>query len=266
MPSLSDNRADRESIFDRFEVDKFSLVAKRPSPRHVNNIRAVLPQGVQIYLSADPHSPVNLLPEGTEKLVTSGFRPVPHLAVRMFADEDELDGFIQSLSKAGANQLFVIGGDVERPAGVLKSSLELLTGPLLHKHGVVEVGIAGYPEGHPQLPDEVLEISLAQKIRAAEEGGIRIHIATQFCFHAESISKWINSLREQGFRNRIKVGIPGPSEVSTLLSYATTCGVVTSAAQLQREAIGTEKREWTPNYLLEQLAEEFSKYDPGEVV
>jgi methylenetetrahydrofolate reductase (NADPH) len=69
----------------------------------------------------------------------------------MFADLVSLDGFLGTLSAAGVDRLFVIAGDLDKPAGVLNSSLELIESGVLHKHGIVEVGIAGYPEGHPLL-------------------------------------------------------------------------------------------------------------------
>src|SRR4051812_39292116 len=142
----------------------FSLVAKRPSPAHVTEVSSLLPRGVQIYLSTDPHSPPDLLREGSQKLVASGLRPVPHLAVRMFADCRAVDAFVQGLADTGVNELFVIAGDIERPKGVLKCSLELVASSLLLKHGVVEVGVAGYPEGHPEVPVKTLEESLFRKI------------------------------------------------------------------------------------------------------
>lgn len=242
-----------------------SLVAKRPSPGHIEDIGRILPNGTRIYLSADAHAPAHLLAEGTAKLVTSGLRAVPHVAARMFADDNALDAFLQRLSEAGASEIFAIAGDVRHPAGVLTSSLELLDGPLLRKHGVVEIGIAGYPEGHPEIPEKLLEQSLEEKIRAAEERGIRVHIATQFSFHAPAIVKWIEGLRHRGIRSSVKIGIPGPSKASTLLAYAAACGVVTSAMQLRQDRTTTEERIWTPATLLDQLAEECSRRDLGQM-
>jgi methylenetetrahydrofolate reductase (NADPH) len=260
-----------------------SFVAKRPSPKHVGEIARLLPMGTHIYLSADPHYPSYLAGEGAKKLIASGFRPVPHVAVRMFADLAALGGFLGTLSAAGADELFIIAGDVDRAAGVLSSSLDLIESDLLHKHGIVEVGVAGYPEGHPLLPREVLEHSLTEKIAAAERAGLKVHIASQFCFGPGTIADWVEKVRGMGLHHLINIGVPGPSPVSTLQRYASACGVAMSGTHLstlQRYASacgvamsGTHLCEtsdvegllWKPDRFLEQLAEEFSKRPPGEV-
>src|SRR5947209_14038216 len=109
-------KAAQEGALAAFEAGGISLVAKRPSPAHLEDIRGILPNATQIYLSADQHAPAELMAEGAAKLVASGFCPVPHVAVRMFADDVALDAFLRSLSNAGATEIFVIAGDVHRPA------------------------------------------------------------------------------------------------------------------------------------------------------
>jgi methylenetetrahydrofolate reductase (NADPH) len=250
--------------FGNLVSDNLSFVAKRPSPKHVGEIARLLPMGTQIYLSADPHYPSYLAGEGAEKLIASGFRPVPHVAVRMFADLAALGGFLGTLSAAGADELFIIAGDVDRAAGVLSSSLDLIESDLLHKHGIVEVGVAGYPEGHPLLPREVLEHSLTEKIAAAERAGLKVHIATQFCFVPGKIADWVEKVRGMGLHHLINIGVPGPSPVSTLQRYASACGVAMSGTHLC-ETSDVEGLLWKPDRFLEQLAEEFSKRPPGEV-
>jgi methylenetetrahydrofolate reductase (NADPH) len=254
-----------KSAFGNLKDDQLSFVAKRPSPKHVGAVVGIVPEGTQIYLSADPHCPSYLAGDGAKKLAASGFRPVPHVAVRMFAELASLDGFLGTLSAVGVDRLFVIAGDVDKPAGVLNSSLELIESGLLHKHGIVEVGIAGYPEGHPLLTQEVLQRSLREKIAAAEGSGLTVHLATQFSFSAVRIAQWIQTMRERGFDHLIKIGIPGPSAMSTLLDYAGACGVVASEAQLRQEITSNEGVMWRPHGLLDELTEEFNKCSPGQI-
>jgi len=253
------------STFGKLENDKVSLVAKRPLPRHVGSIVGIIPAGTQIYLSADAHRPSYLAGDGAQKLGASGFRPVPHVAVRMFPDLPALDRFLATLSGAGVDRLFVIAGDVDKSAGVLKSSLALLESGLLHAHGILEVGIAGYPEGHPLLPPEILDRCLAEKIAVAESSGVLVHVATQFCFSPGRITEWIQTVRERGFDHLIKIGMPGPSTVSSLLDYAVACGVAVSEAQLRRDMTEAEGDLWTPHRLLDELGERFDKRNPGQV-
>jgi methylenetetrahydrofolate reductase (NADPH) len=254
-----------KSAFGNLENDNVSLVAKRPSPRHVGSIIRIIPAGTQIYLSADAHRPCYLASDGAQKLAASGFRPVPHVAVRMFPDLAGLDHFLGTLSRVGVERLFVIAGDIDKPAGALKSCLALFESDLLQKHGIVEVGIAGYPEGHPLLAQDVLERCLAGKIAAVESRGLSVHVATQFCFSPRRIAEWIQAVRERGFDHQIKIGVPGPSTVSSLLAYAATCGVVVSEAQLRKDMTDAEADLWTPHRLLEGLGERFNKQSPGQI-
>jgi methylenetetrahydrofolate reductase (NADPH) len=264
MSEVADHKKVK-GAFGSLENDNVSLVAKRPSPRHVGSIIRIIPAGTQIYLSADADRPPYLASDGAQKLAASGFCPVPHVAVRMFPDLEALDQFLATLSGVGVDRLFVIAGDVDKPAGVLNSSLPLFESGLLQKHGIVETGIAGYPEGHPFLGRQVLERCLAEKIASAESGGLLAHIATQFCFSPERIAEWIQTVRERGFEYLIKIGMPGPSTVSTLLDYAGACGVVVSEAQLRRDMTEAEGDLWTPHRLLEELGERFNKRSPGQV-
>ena len=57
----------------------------------------------------------------------------------------------------------------------------------LQRHGISEIGIAGYPDGHPRIAQQELDRALADKIEAAAPTGLAVHIVTQFCFDAAPI-------------------------------------------------------------------------------
>ena len=115
----------------------------------------------------------------------AGFEPVPHVAVRMFARPPRsTTSWPRFAGEAGVERLLVIAGDREQPAGDLRSAIEVIDGGLLQRRGISEIGIAGYPEGHPRLSQQELDRALTDKIAAAEETGIKAHIVTQFCFDA----------------------------------------------------------------------------------
>src|SRR6202008_3341779 len=111
------------------------------------------------------------------RLRAAGFEPVPHLAVRNFENLARVDDVLARLAgEAGVRRLLVIAGDRENPAGELRAAIDVNDGGLLPRHGIVEIGIAGYPEGHPRIPPEELELALRQKIEAAEAIGLAVHI------------------------------------------------------------------------------------------
>ena len=62
-----------------------SLEATRPNADDVAALKAALPAGTHVYLSAVPTRPQEEVVEQAARLTAAGLEPVPHLAVRNFA-------------------------------------------------------------------------------------------------------------------------------------------------------------------------------------
>ena len=164
-------------------------------------------------------------------------------------------------------RVLVIAGDRDQPSGDFRSSIEVIDGGALQRHGIVEIGIAGYPDGHPRISEQDLERSLAEKIHVAETTGMAVHIVTQFCFDAPTILKWIGRLRDFGVEHPVRVGLPGPTNLATLLRYARRCGVRASAQGLARQA-GLVRQLFamsTPDVLVRAIAEARARRHLGEI-
>jgi methylenetetrahydrofolate reductase (NADPH) len=214
----------------------FSLEATRPSAEEVAALAGVVPAGAQVYVSAVPTRPAEDAVAAAIRLRAAGFEPVPHLAVRNFTSGRTLDDFLDRVSgEAGVRRVLVIAGDRDRPAGDFRSAIEVIDGGSLQRHGITEIGIAGYPDGHPRISQQDLDRALADKIRAAETTGLAAHIVTQFCFDPPAILKWIGRVRGFGLEHPIRVGLAGPTSLATLLRYAARCGVRASAQGLARQ-------------------------------
>jgi methylenetetrahydrofolate reductase (NADPH) len=237
-PSPVSPFADRPDPVDAIVdfVRGFSLEATRPSAEDIAVLAAVARPGTRVYVSAVPTRPAQDAIEAVASLRAAGFEPVPHLAVRNFATARELDDFLARVGEAGVRRVLVIAGDRDQPSGDFRSSIEVIDGGALQRHGIVEIGIAGYPDGHPRISEQDLERSLAEKIHVAETTGMAVHIVTQFCFDAPTILKWIGRLRDFGVEHPVRVGLPGPTNLATLLRYARRCGVRASAQGLARQA------------------------------
>jgi methylenetetrahydrofolate reductase (NADPH) len=234
-PKLEPCPAPIEAIADL--ARGFSLEATRPSASEVAELADAAPAGTRVYVSAVPtRSPFEAI-ESAVLLHKAGFEPVPHLAVRNFASADDLDEFLaRATAEAGVQRVLVIAGDRDRPAGPFRSAVEVIDGGALRRHGITQVGIAGYPDGHPRISQQDLDRALADKINAAETTGMAVHVVTQFCFDAPTIVKWIKRLRDFGIEHPVRVGLAGPTSLSTLLRYAQRCGVRASAQGLARQA------------------------------
>ena len=268
-PSPVSPFADRPDPVDAIVdfVRGFSLEATRPSAEDIAVLAAVARPGTRVYVSAVPTRPAQDAIEAVASLRAAGFEPVPHLAVRNFATVRELDDFLARVGEAGVRRVLVIAGDRDQPSGDFRSSIEVIDGGALQRHGIVEIGIAGYPDGHPRISEQDLERSLAEKIHVAETTGMAVHIVTQFCFDAPTVLKWIGRLRDFGVEHPVRVGLPGPTNLATLLRYARRCGVRASAQGLARQA-GLVRQLFamsTPDVLVRAIAEARAHKHLGEI-
>lgn len=235
MTTVEDRADPIEAIAD-FTAG-FSLETTRPSADDVAALAGIVPAGASVYVTAVPGRPARETIETAAQLRTAGFEPVPHLAVRGFASAPELDDFLARASgQAGVTRVLVIAGDHDEPAGDFRSAIEVIDGGALQRHDIREIGIAGYPDGHPRILQQDLDRALADKIRSAEATGMAVHIVSQFCFDAQAIVQWIARLRDFGLDHPVRIGFAGPTNLATLLRYAKRCGVRASAQSLARQA------------------------------
>jgi methylenetetrahydrofolate reductase (NADPH) len=235
-----------------------SFETTRPMLSDIEALRAALVPKTPIYVSAVPRRELAAQIDIAVRLAVAGFEPVPHIAARRFASGAELDRHLGRLTdEAGVRRVLVIGGDVAAPAGPFFAAVEVIDSGLLQSRGIVEVGIAGYPDGHPRLGATELDRALAAKVEAAAETGLAVHVVTQFGFSAPAILSWIARLRDQGIDLPLRIGLAGPTTLSGLLRYARICGVSASAQGLMRRS-GLAKQLFgmvTPDSLLRPLAE-----------
>jgi methylenetetrahydrofolate reductase (NADPH) len=219
-----------------------SLEATRPNAEDVRAIAAAAPAGTPVYLSAVLARPQEEVVEQAARVRAAGLDPVPHLAVRNFASAEALRRFLDRLTgEAGVRRVLVIAGDRAEPAGPFHGALEAIDSGLITRSGIREIGISGYPDGHPRIADHELGRLLAAKLEAAQQTGLRVHIATQFCLEAGPILAWLPRLRDLGIDHPVRIGLAGPTSLAALMRYARRCGVRASALGLARNA-GLMKR------------------------
>lgn len=164
-----------------------------------------------------------------------GAEPVPIISsrrLRSVEDRDELIGAL--VSQAAPKRFMFVGGDPATPAGPYQDSLALLASGVLERHGIDQVVITGYPEGHPKIDSGELMRALKWKLDFLREVGCDVEITTQFGFDAEAVVRWIEHLRQQGIDTPVRIGVPGPADVGKLLRFARQFGVATSASILRR--------------------------------
>jgi methylenetetrahydrofolate reductase (NADPH) len=230
----------------------------------------------------DLHAAVPLLPAGTRVNVTflgnedlqmrlaaaravreAGLVPVPHISARRLRSQDELETYLGALREAGASDsVFAVGGDPATPAGPFDSALAVIRTGTLPRYGVRRVSIAGYPEGHPDIPDDVLWDALRDKAAALAEQGLEGSIITQFAFDEEPVLAWVERVRAEGIELPIRVGVPGPAGVTRLLGFARRFGIGANAMIVRKYGFSLTSLMGSagPDKLIAALA---SGYDPA---
>ena len=114
--------------------------------------------------------------------------------------------------------MFVPGGDAE-PDGTYPDALSLLEDLAALGRPFSHVGIAGYPESHPTITDDLTVQSMWDKRRYAT------HVVSNLTFDPAAITVWVRRMRDRGITMPLLLGLPGPVERAKLLAMATKIGV-----------------------------------------
>ena len=88
-----------------------------------------------------------------------------------------------------------------------------------------KVGVAGHPEGSPDISKDKLANAIRDKNNWAKNSDMEAYITTQFCFEVPSIITWEKNIRRDGNKLPIHIGIPGPATLNTLIKFATMSGI-----------------------------------------
>jgi len=235
-------------------AQEFSLEATRPGPAEIAALAGILKPGTPVFLTAVPTIDSGELVAAAAGLRKSGLEPVAHIAARRLASAGQLNDLLAGLrNEADMRRLLVIGGDVDS-SGPFADALAVIQKGRLREAGIEEIGIGGYPEGHPRIAAERLETALDQKIAAARAAGLGVSIVSQFSFSGEHILAWLQRLRACGITVPVKIGLAGPASVTGLLRYAKRCGVSASLRGLMSGIGASLIGHAGPDLIIEALA------------
>jgi methylenetetrahydrofolate reductase (NADPH) len=239
-------------------VGDFSIETTPATAVRVESFKALLPAGTKVNVTFLPGTDYLDTVATAARLRNEGMVPVPHIAARSIADAAALEAYLKRLqSQAAVDEALVIGGGVSKPVGSFHSSVQLLQTGLFEKYGIRRIGIAGHPEGTPDIPPAEVEKALQQKKAYAQATGTEMYLVTQFCFEAAPVIRWIEWLRSIGIHLPVSIGVPGPASIKTLLRFAQECGIGPSMRVITRQAKNVAKllTVQTPDALLVGLAE-----------
>ena len=201
----------------------------------VADFSSMVRSGCTIYVTFLPGSDFADTLTTVRRLKSEGYNPVPHFAARSIVSATVLEENLAALQgEMGITEGLLIGGGVDKPLGEFSSSIEVLRTGLFEKYGFTKLGLAGHPEGSPDIPGADCAAAIQEKNNYARDSDMRLYLATQFVFEAAPILAWEKRIRQQGNTLPVYVGIPGLATIKTLLRHAQHCGVGPSMRMLTR--------------------------------
>ena len=172
-----------------------------------------LPPVKDIYITLLPGGDYRETAKKAGDLVKKSFNPVPHFPARSINNEKELKDYVSICKDAGVKQALVIGGSRD-PIGKFDSAFQILETGYFDGN---KIGIAGHPEGSPDISDSILEKAMIDKKPYAD------YIVTHWLLDYQPIIDFISKQRIP-----VHVGITGPMKISSLIKFANIVGAKNS--------------------------------------
>ena len=199
-----------------------------------------LPKVKNVYITLLPGEDYRQVVNKAKELTNLGFNPVPHFPARSIKNLNDLKDYVKRCKDDGVKQALVIGGSAQ-PIGDFHCSLQLLETGLFEGF---KIGIAGHPDGSPDISDKDLEKAMNDKKPYAD------YIITQWCMDVKPIASFLSKQTLP-----VRVGITGPLKISSLLKFANIVGAKNSINFLKTnvtKALDLLKPR-DPNDLIEKL-------------
>jgi methylenetetrahydrofolate reductase (NADPH) len=207
------------------------------SPRQVMEkpeLLELMPAGTRVYVTDLGNATEDQIVASAKRLGDRGFVAVPHMAARRYPSLAAFERRITRLAdEAGVRDVLAIAGEAD-VSGPLTSSVALLETGLFDKFKIRTIGVAGHPEGAPDISPEVIRTYLMRKHELAANSDASFHIVTQFGFDPVRLNLWLDELTAWGNRFPVHVGVAGPAKMATLLKYAAFAGVGNSLNFLKK--------------------------------
>src|SRR5690242_19573440 len=191
----------------------------------LDEMARILPAGFPVYVANTSKTSPDDVVRVALRLQALGLMASPHVIARRVVDANRLRDRLRMLAAGGVQQVLLVAGDIAIPDPAFTSTIELLESGVVADAGIRKVGVAGHPEGHPVVADEIIWQALERKQAIARATGLTMHIATQFGFDSRALTAWEQGLAARGIALPIHAGVAGPTPLTRLLKYAMHCGV-----------------------------------------
>ena len=199
----------------------------------IESFPEILREGTTVYVTFLPGSDFADTVKTVRRLRDEGMAPVPHFAARSIPSHDFLEENLKMLQgECAVEEALLIGGGVDNPVGEFHCSMQVLETGLFEKYGIKKLGVAGHPEGTPDIKPEDVSKAIQEKNAYAKSTDMELYIATQFCFEAAPIiGDVLSELMETGCALARMSG-----SGATCFGLYPTADAATQAAQALAEA------------------------------
>ena len=234
------------------------------TPRSANKIECfadVLPENTRVYIARINIDDIPEMIVTAKRLKDEGFKVMPHFPARMIKNHAVLNDLISMYqNEAGVDEALLLAGGLPSPAGDYNSSMQLIESGLFDKAGFKRLHVAGHPEGNKDIDPDGSNKNVSEALSWKQEFSNRtdasMAITTQFCFDANVVKKWADTIKDSGIDLPIHIGIAGPAKLQTLLKFSIECGVGASMKVLTKRARDITKLllPYKPTQILSDLA------------
>ncbi len=234
------------------------------TPRSANKIECfadVLPENTRVYIAQINIDDIPEMIVTAKRLKDEGFKVMPHFPARMIKNRSTLNDIISMYqNEAGVDEALLLAGGLPSPAGDYNSSMQLIESGLFDKAGFKRLHVAGHPEGNKDIDPDGSNKNVSEALSWKQEFSNRtdasMAITTQFCFDADVVKKWADTIKDSGIDLPIHIGIAGPAKLQTLLKFSIECGVGASMKVLTKRARDITKLllPYKPTQILSDLA------------
>ena len=215
-------------------IDGFTIELN-PKVRHkINSIP--LEKKNNVYITYLPDASENEILETIEFVSKNNLTPITHLPARTMKNLNHVHQFLSQVrERTDSKKILVIGGGGNQ-LGQITSSLEILNSGLLEENDFNKIGIAGHPEGSPDISQETIDNFLNDKFELTKTKGLNLELVTQFFFDAAPFINWCEELTKKKITIPVRVGFPGPASFKTLLNFGIMSGVGNSINFLKKNS------------------------------
>jgi methylenetetrahydrofolate reductase (NADPH) len=191
---------------------------------------ARIQEGMRVAFTSVTYGAAGSTQDGTLQLVLDlaerhPGRVVAHLTC-VGADEGSLSGLLSTYKTGGMTDIMALRGDIpegmtpeEAVAGGFRYAIDLVQW-LRELGGVESIGVACYPEGHPETPDKSRDFDyFAAKASAGAD-----YAASQFFFENPFFEAFLEEAAKRGVQIPLAPGIMPVRDIDQIRRFAGMCG------------------------------------------